>query len=113
MRIQDLVFIGLNGQVAALDSANGEIVWEWRAPKGAGYVNLLVDRKLLVAAVNGYIYGLDPKNGDQLWFNKLKGYGVGVTSIATLGGATSQAVLLETAAADEAAAAAAAGASAS
>ncbi len=111
MRIQDLVFVGLNGRVAALDVATGEIVWEWQAPKGGGYVNLLVDRNLLVAAVNGYIYGLDPKNGDQLWFNKLKGYGVGVTSIATLGGATSQPVVLQGAAADAAAAAAAAASS--
>jgi outer membrane protein assembly factor BamB len=111
MRIQDMVFVGLNGRVAALDGTTGEIVWEWQAPKGGGYVNLLVDRKLLVAAVNGYIYGLDPKNGDQLWFNKLKGYGVGVTSIATLGGATSQPVVLQGAAADAAAAAAAAASS--
>jgi outer membrane protein assembly factor BamB len=109
MRIQDMVFIGLNGQVAALDNTTGEIVWEWRAPKGSGYVNLLVDRKLLIAAVNGYVYGLDPKSGDQLWFNKLKGYGVGVTSIATLGNSTSQSVVLQAAASDEAAAAAAAG----
>ena len=108
MRIQDMVFIGLNGQVAALDNTTGEIVWEWRAPKGRGYVNLLVERKLLIAAVNGYVYGLDPKSGDQLWFNKLKGYGVGVTSIATLGNSTSQSVVLQAAAADEAAAAAAA-----
>jgi outer membrane protein assembly factor BamB len=108
MRIQDLVFIGLNGRVAALDGTTGEIAWEWQAPKGGGYVNLLVDRKLLVAAVNGYIYGLDPNSGEQLWFNELKGYGVGVTSIATLGGATAQPVVLQAAAADEAAAAAAA-----
>jgi hypothetical protein len=111
MRIQDLVFIGLNGRVAALDGATGEIAWEWQAPKGTGYVNLLVDRKLLIAAVNGYIYGLDPKSGDQLWFNKLKGYGVGVTSIATHGGSTSQPVILQAAAADEDAAASAAAAS--
>jgi len=111
MRIQDLVFIGLNGRVAALDGATGEIVWEWQAPKGGGYVNLLVDDKLLIAAVMGYVYGLDPKSGDQLWFNEFKGYGVGVTSIATLGNSTSQLVVLQAAAADAAAAAAAAASS--
>ncbi len=113
MRIQDLVFVGLNGRVAALETATGEMVWEWRSPKGGGYVNLLVDRNLVIAGVNGYIYGLDPKTGDQLWFNELKGYGVGVTSLATLGGSTSQPVVLQAAAADEAAAAASAAAASS
>jgi PQQ-like domain len=111
MRIQDLVFVGLNGRVAALECSTGEMVWEWRSPKGAGYVNLLVDRNLVIAGVNGYVYGLDPKTGDQLWFNELKGYGLGVTSLATLDGSTSQPVVLQAAAADEAAAAASTAAS--
>ena len=113
MRIQDLVFVGLNGRVAALEISSGGTVWEWQAPKGAGYVNLLVDRDLVIAAVNGYVYGLDPKTGDQVWFNELKGYGLGVTSLATSAGSTSQPVLLQAAEADDAAAGAAAGAAAS
>jgi len=113
MRIQDLVFVGLNGRVAALETSTGETVWEWRSSKGGGYVNLLVDRNLVIAGVNGYIYGLDPKTGDQLWFNELKGYGVGVTSLATLSGSTSQPVVLQAAAADEAAVAASAAAASS
>jgi hypothetical protein len=112
MRNQDLVFVGLNGRVAALQISSGETIWEWRSPKGAGYVNLLVDRNLVLAAVNGYVYGLDPKTGDQLWFNELKGYGLGVTSLATLGSSTSQPVVLQAVASDEAAAAASAGAAA-
>src|SRR5947209_16466713 len=112
MKIHDLVFVGLNGRVAALESATGEMVWEWRSPKGGvGYVNLLVEPNVVVAGNNGYIYGLDPKTGDQLWFNELKGYGLGVTSLATLSGSTSQPVVLQAAAADEAAAASAAAAS--
>jgi outer membrane protein assembly factor BamB len=113
MRIHDLVFVGLNGRVAALQISSGETIWEWRSPKGAGYVNLLVDRNLVLAAVNGYVYGLDPKTGDQLWFNELKGYGLGVTSLATLAGSTSQPVVLQAAAADDASAGAAAGTAAS
>jgi outer membrane protein assembly factor BamB len=106
MKIQDMVFIGLNGRVAALDRETGETVWQWRSPKGGGYVNLLVDRKLLIAAIGGYVYGLDAKTGEQFWFNEMKGYGLGVTSIATVDGSTSQPVVLEAAAADAAAAAA-------
>jgi outer membrane protein assembly factor BamB len=109
MKIHDLIFVGLNGRIAALDRSRGEIIWQWRSPKPQrGYVNILLDRNLLIAGVNGYIYGLDPKTGEQLWFNELKGYGLGVTSIATVGGATSLAVVLQAAAADEAAAASAA-----
>jgi outer membrane protein assembly factor BamB len=111
MRIQDLVFVGLNGRVAALDIHTGKTAWEWRASKGAGkgagYVNLLLERNALVAGINGYVYGLDPQTGDQLWFNELKGYGLGVTSLAALGGFASQGVVLE-AAANAAAAAVAA-----
>lgn len=112
MKIQDLVFVGLNGRVAALDRSCGEIVWEWNSPKPRrGYVNILVDKNILIAGVNGYIYGLDPKTGDQLWFNELKGYGLGVTSLATVYTSTSPAVVLQAAAADAEAAAAASSAS--
>jgi glucose dehydrogenase len=108
MKTQDLIFVGLNGRVAALDRSTGEIIWEWHSPKpGSGYVTLLVDGNLLIASVSGYTYGLDAKTGEQIWFNDLKGYGVGVASIATLGGSTSQPVILQAAAADAAAAAAA------
>jgi hypothetical protein len=111
MNVEDLIFVGLNGRVAALDRSTGQTVWDWRSPKPrSGYVNLLVDRNLLIAAVNGYVYDLDPRTGEQLWFNELKGYGLGVTSIATLGGSTSPALVLQAAAADAAAAAANAGA---
>jgi len=63
-----------------------------------------VDGNVLIAGTNGYIYGLDAKTGQQLWFNELKGYGLSVTSLATLGGATSQPVVLQAADADAAAA---------
>jgi len=107
MKTQDVIFVGLNGRVAALDLSSGETIWEWRSPKPrSGYVNILVDKNILIAGVNGYIYGLDPKTGEQLWFNELKGYGLGVTSLATVGGSTTSTVVLQAAAADAEAAAA-------
>jgi outer membrane protein assembly factor BamB len=110
MNIHDLVFVGLNARVAALDRSTGEIIWEWKSPKPlGGYVTLLIDQNFLIAAVNGYIYGLDPKTGEQLWFNGLKGYGAGVTSLATVNSSTSAAGVQQAAAA-EADAASAAGA---
>jgi hypothetical protein len=76
MKIKDLVFTGLNGQVAALDRDSGEIVWHWVSPKPrSGYVTLLLDKDRLLVAVSGYLYCLDPLTGEPLWFNPLKGFG--------------------------------------
>ena len=109
MKIKDLVFAGLNAHVVALDRNSGEIVWQWVSPKPrAGYVTLLLDKDRLLAAVNGYLYCLDPLTGEQMWFNPLKGFGTGVTSLATVRGSTSESVLTQAAADDAAAAAAAA-----
>ncbi|MCH8965729.1 MAG: PQQ-binding-like beta-propeller repeat protein, partial [Planctomycetes bacterium] len=71
----EMVFVGFNGKAAALDRQTGEILWQWTAPKGAGYVSLLLDGDSLLAAVNGYTYCLDPRTGQQLWFNPMKGFG--------------------------------------
>jgi outer membrane protein assembly factor BamB len=84
MSIDRMVFVGLNGRVAALERETGTLLWEWRCPKPrGGYVTLLVDRDRLFVTVNGYTYGLDAFTGEQLWFNPLKGYGTGVAAIAT------------------------------
>ena len=34
--IGDLVFVGFNRWVVALDRYSGEIVWEWKSPKASG-----------------------------------------------------------------------------
>ena len=76
MDIDQLVFVGLNGYVLALDRDSGEIVWSNEKLK-SGYVTLLLDGDRLVASTNGYIYCLDPLTGAVLWHNPLKGYGMG------------------------------------
>ena len=94
MPFSDLVFVGFNKQVAALDRNSGEIVWNWLAPKPwatTGYVTMLLDGDRLVVSVNGYIYCLDPATGDQLWNNEMAGFGTGVTALASVRGqATSE-----------------------
>jgi outer membrane protein assembly factor BamB len=106
MKTQDMIFVGLNARVAALDRSTGDIIWEWRSPKPrSGDVIILVDQNIVVAAVNGYIYGLNPQTGEQLWFNELKGYGIGITSLATVAGSTSSAIASQEAAHARAAAA--------
>ncbi len=107
MRNTEMVFVGFSGKAAALDRRSGAILWQWSAPKGAGYVSLLLDGDSLFAAVNGYTYCLDPRTGQQLWFNPMKGFGYGVTSIATAAGHTPHAELAERQAEHQRAAAAA------
>jgi outer membrane protein assembly factor BamB len=109
--VNNLVFVGLNSRIAALDLDTGQLVWPWRAttPRSGGYVSLLLlDATRLIVSVNGYTYCLDPRTGEQHWYNELSGFGTGVTSIATLGKNNLRDLLLAAAAADAAAAAASA-----
>ena len=94
-----LIFVGFHSQVVALHRDCGELVWQWKSPKGSGYVTLLLDGDRLIVSVMGYMYCLDPTTGDQLWFNELSGFGTGVTSLASARGCVQP--LLEAAAANE------------
>lgn len=89
-------------------------MWQWRAttPRSGGYVSLLLlDEARLIVSVNGYTYCLDPRTGEQCWYNELKGFGTCVTSIATLGKNNLRDLLLAASAADAVAAAASAASS--
>ena len=89
MNTVDLVFVGFNRRVAALNRRTGEIVWEWKASNGASYVSLLLDGGMLVVSVSGYMYGLDAATGRQLWYNPMKGFGIGVTALVSVNGMSS------------------------
>lgn len=109
MNVEDMVLVGFNRRVAALNRETGDIVWQWKASQGSGFVSLLLDDDRLFVAVNGYTYCLDPLTGQELWSNPFKGFGTGATSLATSTGHSNYALLGE--AESAAAAAAAAGAS--
>ncbi len=84
--LNDMVFLGFNKRVAALDKRTGSLVWDWKAPKGWSYVSLLlVDDETLIASVDGYTYCLDPATGHQIWRNDLPGFGTGVVSMVASG----------------------------
>jgi len=105
--LDQVIFVGFNKRVVALDQNTGQVVWDWTCPTGSGYVSLLLtDDRHLIVSVSGYTYCLDPATGQQMWFNELKGYGVGVASLASLSG--SSAAHPTIAAAEQEAAAAAA-----
>lgn len=94
METNDLVYVGFNRRVAALNRRDGSLAWSWKASKGSGYVATLLADDVLVACVNGYTYGLDPRTGDELWFNELDGFGVGAPTISSIHG-QSMGVILE------------------
>lgn len=102
--LENMVFVGLNRRVAALDMDTGELLWDWTAPKPwSGYVSLLLPNEThLIVSVNGYTYCLNPLTGEQIWYNELEGFGSGVTSIAALNQYNPHDVLLAVAAAAEA-----------
>jgi outer membrane protein assembly factor BamB len=97
-RIDQLIFVGLNGYAVALDRDTGEIVWS-NNKMNSGYVTLLLDEDRLIVSTNGYIYCLDPLTGEILWNNPMKGYGSGTpTSITSARAQMSQELILQAAA---------------
>ena len=82
MRLDQLIFVGLNGYVAALDRESGEIVWSQKNLE-SGYVTLMLDGDRLIVSCNGYMFALDPLSGDILWNNRMKGYGSGTPTAIT------------------------------
>jgi len=96
MSFDNLVFVGFNSRVLALDRDSGDGVWSWVAPKprSGGFVTLMLDGDRLIVSVNGYMYCLDPGSGELLWNNDTKGCGTGVTSIVSVRGQSSHAHLM-------------------
>jgi outer membrane protein assembly factor BamB len=82
MKTSDLVFIGIKGSVVALSRASGEQKWA-TSLRNADFVNVLLQDEAVFAACYGEIYCLDPYTGEIRWHNPLKGFGVGLATIAT------------------------------
>ena len=98
--IADLVFVGFNSRAAALHRETGKVAWKWKAPKGMGFVALMLDGERLMASVYGYTYCLNPLTGKQLWMNPMQGFGFGVPCLTSFRGSSLAASLLAQAQAD-------------
>jgi len=81
-----LVYVGIKGNVIALDRRTGIEVWrtglKGSVGRSSSFVCVFRDGDLLFATCSGEIYCLDPKEGTLLWHNPLKGLGLGLTSVA-------------------------------
>jgi outer membrane protein assembly factor BamB len=93
--LDEVLFVGFNRRVAALSKHTGEIFWTWKAPKGHGFVSLLVEDDRVYVSVSGYVYCLDAATGQQLWHNPMAGFGIGVTCLASPMGHSPHALLAE------------------
>jgi outer membrane protein assembly factor BamB len=96
LKISDLIFVGLRGYAVALRRDTGAMVWSNNEMK-RGYVTLLLDGDRLIVSTNGYVYCLDPLTGRTLWHNPMSGYGLGVTSLVSVRGASDQTVVAQAA----------------
>jgi outer membrane protein assembly factor BamB len=97
--IDQLIFVGLNGWVAALDRDTGEIVW-YSSELKSGATTLLLDGDRLIASTNGYLYCLDPQTGKVAWKNPMSGYGTGIAHLVSVRGQSGQVTLNQVAAAE-------------
>jgi outer membrane protein assembly factor BamB len=90
----DLLFVGTEGHVRAIDKRTGKDVWDTDLP-GTGFdiVSLVHEPGVLFAGSKGLLFALDPRTGAILWKNELKGLGHGHMVLAS-GGVTTDAALL-------------------
>jgi outer membrane protein assembly factor BamB len=87
LTLTDVVYLGFNSRVIALDRYTGSVIWQWKAKKGrSSYVAILLDADRLIVSISGYTYGLDALTGEELWFNPLKGFGYGTPTLCSLHG---------------------------
>ncbi len=81
------VFLGVHGEVIALDRTTGQEVWHVKLT-GGDFVNLLLDQDRVIATTKGEVYCVDAATGQLLWHNNLPGLGWGLITIATATGST-------------------------
>jgi outer membrane protein assembly factor BamB len=79
---QILIFVGIKDTVLAIDDRTGAEMWRTELHT-ADYVTVLWDGEALLAANAGEVWRLDPKGGQVMWHNELKGLGRGIVSLSS------------------------------
>jgi len=87
--LRDLLFVGLNAGVVALDKRTGGEVWRTLLrtgmTSGHRFVTLLLEDGVLFAHTIGEAFALDASSGRILWKNELRGMGYGLAILAVEG----------------------------
>jgi outer membrane protein assembly factor BamB len=90
----DIIIIGCNGFVSAINTGNGEEIWRTKlhdnvfgGSRGSD-VSVLIDGDKIFAGCSGCIYALDANTGKLLWENTLKGIGYNEVALAKQGTST-------------------------
>lgn len=91
---KDILIIGCNGFVSAINGNNGEELWRTKLREGAfggsrgSDVSVLIDGDRIFAGCYGRIYNLRTSDGEILWSNDLKGMGYNEVALARQGNNT-------------------------
>jgi outer membrane protein assembly factor BamB len=92
-----LVYIGIKNTVIAFDRRSGVEAWRVTLPikykSSASLVNIVRDAEGLFVSSAGELFSLDPRSGNILWHEPLKGLGTWLTTIATDLGGNSQSLV--------------------
>ncbi len=91
MKRKNALYILCNGRVAAIDKANGNIIWEIKLKEYAkgsysyavGQINMENDK--LYIGISGVLFCLNAKDGSLVWVNELKGWGYSYVSMGNAG----------------------------
>ena len=91
---KDLLIIGCNGYVSAINAGNGQELWRTKLREGimggsrGNEVSVLIDGDQIYAGCYGRIYALSTATGKILWDNDLKGMGYNDVALARQGTST-------------------------
>ncbi len=87
MNPNDVIFMGLNSRVIALNRSSGQTLWDCKlgGVLGDGFISLTSDGQRVFAFCKGQIYCLDASSGNIVWTNELKGFGYGIASVCIPG----------------------------
>ncbi len=89
--LADIIVIGCNGYVAAVNAGSGKEIWFTKLKDGVisgsrgKDVSVLLDGNRIYAGCYGYLYCLDTETGKILWENELRGIGFNEVALAKQG----------------------------
>ena len=88
---KDILIIGCNGYVSAIETETGKELWRTKLREGffggskGSDVSVLFENNKVFAGCSGRLYALDASDGHILWANDLEGLGYNEVAMAMQG----------------------------